>query len=54
VTEKSLLADAVQLSLGRRGQKAITAIQANPESQSGSDGAGGQSYHSSTQAGQQL
>lgn len=44
MTEKSVLADAVQLSFGRRGEKAAEAIEAKPESPSGVNGASRESY----------
>lgn len=53
MTWKSILTDAVQISVGRRSQKANTVVQANPESTSRCDGAGGWSHHSSSEASQQ-
>jgi hypothetical protein len=54
VTEKSVLADAIQLPLGRRCEKAITGIQAKPKSRSGINGVGGQSYDCSAKGSHHL
>jgi hypothetical protein len=50
VTEKSVLADALQLSLGRRWEKAATFTEAQSASTSRIDGTGEESYDCSTKA----
>jgi len=54
VTEKSVLADALQLSLGRRWEEAATFTEAQCTSTSRIDGTGGESYDCSAKAGYYL